>query len=74
MFQNGEKICGTAQYAELHHLMEFLSNHSSFKITYSRGVKLVDLLSGHADADWGNSSSLRSTSGMGMSYNKSPIM
>ena len=45
---------GTAQWAALHHLMEYLSNQSSFKITYHRGMKLVDLLSGYADADWGN--------------------
>ncbi len=66
----------TAQWAALRHLMEYLSNHLSFKITYRRGVKLVDLLSGYADADWGNSSSRRSTrtSGMVMLYNKSPIM
>ncbi len=44
--------------------MEYLSNQSSFKITYSRGMKLVDLLSGFADSDWGNSSFRRSTSGM----------
>jgi hypothetical protein len=55
--------------------MEYLSNcQSSFKITYRRGMKLVDLLSGFADADWGNSSSSRSTSGMVMLYNKTPIM
>ncbi len=65
---------GTAQWAALHHLMEYLSNQSSFKITCRRGMKLVDLLSGFADADWGNSSSRRSTSGMVMLYNKSPIM
>ena len=64
------RICGAA----LHHLMEYLSNHLGFKITYRKGVKLVDLLSGYADADWGNSSSSRSTSGMVMLYNKSPIM
>ncbi len=67
---------GSAQWAALHHLMEYLSNHSSFKIIYCRGMRLVDLLSGYADADWGNSSSRRSTSesGMVMLYNKSPIM
>ncbi len=37
---------GTAQWAAPHHLMEYLSNHSSFKIIYRRGMKLVDLLSG----------------------------
>ncbi len=65
---------GTILRIGRHHLMEYLSNRSSFKITYRRGLKLVDLLSGHADADWGNSSSRRSTSGMDMLYNKSPIM
>jgi hypothetical protein len=65
---------GTAQWAALHHLMEYLSTHSSFKITYSRGMKLVGLLTGYADADWSNSSSHRSTSSMVMLYNTSPIM
>jgi hypothetical protein len=65
---------GTAQWSALHHLMEYLAAHPSFKIKYHRGVKLMDLLSGYADADWGNSSSRRSTSGMVMLYNKSPIM
>ena len=37
-------------------------------------MKPVDLLSGYAHADWGKSSSRRSTSGMVMLYNKSPIM
>jgi hypothetical protein len=46
----------------------------SFKIKYRRGKKLIDLLSRYADADWGNSSSRRSTSGMVMLYNKSLIM
>ncbi len=48
---------GQAQWAALHHLMEYLAVHPSFKIKYSRGTKLIDLLSGYADADWGNSSS-----------------
>ncbi len=33
----------TAQWAALHHLMEYLSNQSSFKITYRRDMTLVDL-------------------------------
>ncbi len=39
-------------------------------------MKLVGLLSGYADldADWGNSSSCRLSSGMDMLYNKSLIM
>ena len=67
---------GEAQWAALHHLMEYLVAHPSFKIKYRIGMKLMDLLSGYADADWGNSSSRRSTSGPGMVmlYNKSPIM
>ena len=35
--------------------MEYLAAHPSFKIKYSIAMKLVDLLSGYADADWGNS-------------------
>ena len=50
--------------------MEYLVAHPSFKIKYHIGMKLVDLLSGYADADWGNSSSRRSTSGIIMLYNK----
>ena len=67
---------GPAQWATLHHLMEYLAAHPSFKIRYRSDMKLVDLLSGIADADWGNSSSRRSTSGMPvvMLYNKLPIM
>ncbi len=54
--------------------MVYLTNQSSFKIIYRRGMKLVDLLSGYADADCGNISSHRSTSGMVKLYNKSQIM
>ena len=65
---------GSAQWAALHHLMEYLPAHPSFKIEYRSGMKLVDLLSGYADADWGNSSSGRPTSSMVMLYTKSPIL
>ncbi len=54
--------------------MEYLAAHPSFKIKYRLGTKLIDLLFGYADADCGNSSSRRPTSGMVMLYNKSPIM
>jgi hypothetical protein len=54
--------------------MEYLTAHPSSKINYRRGTILIDLLSGYADADWGNTSSSRSTSGMVMLYNKSPMM
>ena len=54
--------------------MEYLAAHPSFKIKYRSSMKLVDLLSRYADADWGNRSSSRSTSGIIMLYIKSPIM
>ncbi len=41
---------------------------------YSRGMKLVELLSGYADADWGDSPPRSSTSGTIMLYKKSPMM
>ena len=46
------------------------SDVSTGKIRYGYG----DMLSGYADADWGSSSSRRSTFGMVILYNKSPIM
>ncbi len=60
--------------AAFHHLMYYLAATPGFKIKYRRGMKLVDLLSGYADADLGNSSSRRSTSVMVMLYNNPPIM
>ncbi len=59
-------LAGTAQWAVLHHRNIFLSSPASRSL---RGMKLVDLLSGYADADWGNSSSRRSTSSIVMLYN-----
>jgi hypothetical protein len=41
----------------LHHLMEYVVGHPSFKIKYYRGMKVADLLSWYADADWGKCSS-----------------
>jgi hypothetical protein len=54
--------------------MEYLAAHPSFKMKYSRGTNLIDLLSKYAKANWGNSSSSISTSGMVMLYNKSLSM
>ena len=66
---------GSSQWAALHHLMEYLEGFSSLQLTYRRRTGAsIDLLTGYADADWGNSSSRRSTSGNLMLYNKSPIM
>jgi hypothetical protein len=53
--------------------MEYLEGNPSFKITYRPSDGQSNLLSGYADSDWGNSSSRRSTFGMLMLYNKSPI-
>jgi hypothetical protein len=51
--------------------MEYLAGIPSFKIQYCRGMKLADLLSWYADANWGNSYSRSSTFGKVMMYNKS---
>jgi hypothetical protein len=53
--------------------MEYLEGNPSFKITYRLSGGKSNLLSGYADSDWASSSSRRSTSGMLMLYNKSPI-
>jgi hypothetical protein len=64
---------GPSHWAALHHLMEYLEGFPSFKLTYRRRTGVDDGLSGFADADWGNSSSRRSTSGNLCLYNRSPI-
>ena len=49
---------GATHWAALYHLMEYVEGLPSFKITYHRRIKhSQDLLTGHADSDWGNSSS-----------------
>jgi hypothetical protein len=65
---------GSSHWAALHHLMEYLAGTPSFKITYRRSKGSANRLSGYADASWGNSCSLRSTSGALMLCNKAPIM
>jgi hypothetical protein len=55
-------FAGPSQWAALHHLMEYLEGFPSLKLTYRRRTGVDDGLSGFADADWGNSSSRRSTS------------
>ena len=54
--------------------MEYLEAFPSFKLTYRRRTGVDDGLSAYADADWGNSSSRRSTSGNLCFYNRSPIL
>ncbi len=55
--------------------MEYLAGNPSFKIMYGWGMRLADLLSGYADADWGNTGCFfsRSTSGMAMLCNTDHI-
>ncbi len=38
-------LAGSMQWATLHHLIEYLAGHPSFKIKYGRGTKLIDRLS-----------------------------
>ena len=61
---------GPSHWAALHHLMEYLFAHDSFKLTYRRGTLGLD---GFADADWANSHSRRSTTGFLIRYNMGPI-
>jgi hypothetical protein len=65
---------GAAQWAALHHLMEYLEGLPSMQISYPRRRHAGDLLTGFADSDWGNSESRRSTSGNLLMYNDAPIM
>jgi hypothetical protein len=70
----GITSAGSSHSAALHHLMECLAGTLSFKITYRLSKGRSNLLSGYADADWGNSCSRRSTSGTLLLYNKATIM
>jgi hypothetical protein len=65
---------GPSHWAALHHLMEHLEGFPSLKLTYRRRTEVDDGLSGFADSDWGNSSSIRSTSGNLFLYNRSSIL
>jgi hypothetical protein len=49
--------------AIVHHLMEYLAEFPSFKLTYRRRSALSNGLSGYCDSDWANSLSRRSTTG-----------
>ena len=62
---------GRSHWAALHHLMGYLAVNTSFKLHYrASGSSGLD---GFAYADWGNSKSLRSTTGMVARYNKGLI-
>lgn len=62
---------GPSHFAALQHLMGYLVQNTSFKLHYRQGGATG--LDGFADADWGNSESRRSTTGMMARYNKSII-
>jgi hypothetical protein len=64
---------GKTHWAALHHLMEYLDVHSSFKLTYRKRSALSNGLTGFADSDWAMSLSRRSTTGNLFLYNRSPI-
>ena len=63
---------GSSHWAALHHLMEYLVKYPSFKLEYSKRPKTIGL-DGYCDADWGNNSSRRSTTGNIFRYNGAPI-
>jgi hypothetical protein len=54
---------GKTHWAALHHLMEYLEAHPSFKLTYRKRSALSNGLTGLADSDWAMSLSRRSTTG-----------
>ena len=62
---------GRLHWAALHHLMGYLMANPRFKLHYRAGGS--SRLDGYADADWGNSETRRSTTGMMASYNKGLI-
>ena len=52
--------------------MGYLEHNPSFKLTYREGRRSG--LDGYADANWGNSESRRSTTGILARYNKSAVL
>ena len=64
---------GPPHWAALHHLMEYLTKFSSFRLDYRKHPSSVIGLDGFCDADWGNSDSRRSTTGYVFRYCGAPI-
>jgi len=64
---------GPSHWAALHHVMEYLTNQPSLKLTYPKQPKKAMGLEGFCDSDWGNSSSRRSTTGIIFRYDGAPI-
>ena len=61
---------GKTNWAALHHLMEYLDAHSSFKLTYRKRSAFSNGLTGFADSDWAMSLSRRSMTGNLFLYNR----
>jgi hypothetical protein len=55
--------------AALHHVIKYLSKYPSLKLEYQRITSTPKGLDGLCDADWGNSSTRRSTTGTMFWYN-----
>jgi hypothetical protein len=54
---------GKLHWAALHHLMEYLEAHQSFKLTYRKRSALSTGLTDFAGSDWAMSLSRRFTTG-----------
>ncbi len=59
---------GPSHWAALHHVMGYLEENPSVKLSYQRGRS--DGLDGFADSDWGNSITRRSTTDLLARYNR----
>jgi hypothetical protein len=64
---------GPKHWAALHHVIKYLSKYPSLKLEYRRITSTLRGLDGFCDADWGNSSTRRSTTGTIFRYNGAPI-
>ena len=64
---------GPLHMAALHHVMEYLEKHPSFKLDYNKGSTNVTGLDGYCYADWGTSNSRRCITSNIFRYNGAPI-
>ena len=64
---------GSSHFAALHHLMEYLERHPSFKLDCHNGPTKAKDLDDFYDADWGTSDNRRSITGNIFRYNGAPI-
>ena len=66
-------LAGASHTAALHHPMEYLHKHPSFKLDYHKGPTNVTGLDGYCNADWGTSDSRRTITDNIFRYNGAPI-